>query len=64
MTSGGVEALGFGNFCFCFFGFALALEGLGLGAEEAGGFGAGPGLVLADLAGKCFLGLTRPLQIR
>jgi hypothetical protein len=56
MTSDGVEALGFGEFCVSGFGFALALEGAGLGAEEAGGFGAGPGLGLADLVGDVNLG--------
>jgi hypothetical protein len=35
--------LGFGEFLGGGFGVVLALEGLGLGAEEAGGFGAGPG---------------------
>jgi hypothetical protein len=35
--------LGFGEFLGGGFGVVLALEGVGLGAEEAGGFGAGPG---------------------
>jgi hypothetical protein len=45
------QSIGFGNFCFCFFWFALALEGVGVGAEEAGGFGAVPGLGFAGLLG-------------